>query len=709
MSSKRFAFVVVSAGLIVGLAQAAYVQVGLPLDQLPQEHDYQKTLRTYMATLTEADFAVEHKPIAVAPITDPEQLYRLWLLPLNPPRLGAAALPPAAFTLGALESQHGIRMPTTPNESQMMAWLAGWDYPGNPYRAMRAVKLRGFVLAAVDLMMLDYLYEHDPRGANRSDYLGGNLIWIGFTYRGVKDILPPEVRAAFEAGLKKHVLRLQKWGPTGLMTDMDLFASVGLRYVYEASADPEVRKIAEDYARLLYTDERYFHPAGYFVDNHCFDTSYNGISLYFATFAALASDWDFIRTAVDKAFRLRARLCFPDPAGGFSGPSHMSARCSSDPPRDQWQFPHRPYGSAMVTDESLYLAPLPTTQAMVIAHGRLITDINSQLSAARRVGTNSWCESHWSGFINFAHDYYKPGYYARRLKLEAEHSPLLKPVYQREGNFVETFERALTIVRFDTYAAAVHTGPVGAMDRRWGRPHGMGGGQLSAFWTPGTGPALLGRRRGIQGRTFDIVDEWRIWPVHAVSGLTASNEWLSSTRIRQPQLRARCSAKAADIEVSEAIPSYAPSNGLVQASSLRYDRRFKLTAEGVQVETAVRCTNGSLRMSELYETIPVFLRETPAQKASVISFKIGNSWTNATPEPCADVSEVRVERYTNAVVVTFAKPVRARLSPAVWQDGYQTQAECRAVLIDLLDPTERPADFKAAVVSYRITAEPGQP
>src|SRR5204863_3607084 len=139
--------------------------------------------------------------------------------------------------LGALQSAKGLALPASPAESQMLAWLAGWNYPGNPYRGSKALKLRAFVLAAVDLMMLDYLYEHDPQGADRSDFLGGNLIWLGYTYKNVKDVLPAPVRTAMETGLMKHVRRLQRWGPTGKMTDMDLFAPVGLCYVSQAIND----------------------------------------------------------------------------------------------------------------------------------------------------------------------------------------------------------------------------------------------------------------------------------------------------------------------------------------------------------------------------------------------------------------------------------------------------------------------------------------
>src|SRR5262249_486232 len=152
---------------------------------------------------------------------------------------------------------------------------------------------------------------------------------------------------------------------------MDLFAPVGLAYVASAVDDADIRRITEAYARRLFTDPRYFNPAGYFVDVGCFDTSYNGISLYFANWAALAGRSTFGRAAVDKAYRLRAPLGLPGPDGVAFGPSHMSSRTSADSPHDQWNFPHRPYAAALVTDEALHLAPLPTPEALRTAGERV--------------------------------------------------------------------------------------------------------------------------------------------------------------------------------------------------------------------------------------------------------------------------------------------------------------------------------------------------
>src|SRR5262249_36085538 len=133
----------------------AYVPAELTLNQLPQEHGYQQTLRTFMSTLRAKDFEVERKEIQVVPTNDSEELYRFWLLSLHLPPVTAATLPASGFTLSAIEAARGLVMPCPPVECQHLAWLTRWDYPGNVYRGSRPLQLRAFMLAATDMMMLD--------------------------------------------------------------------------------------------------------------------------------------------------------------------------------------------------------------------------------------------------------------------------------------------------------------------------------------------------------------------------------------------------------------------------------------------------------------------------------------------------------------------------------------------------------------------------
>jgi len=79
----------------------------------------------------------------------------------------------------------------------MLAWLADWDHPGNPYYGCGAIKTRAFVTAIVDMVMLDAWHESgaNPR-ANKSDFLGGTLLTK-------KDFIRDAVTTAYD--LRAHL------------------------------------------------------------------------------------------------------------------------------------------------------------------------------------------------------------------------------------------------------------------------------------------------------------------------------------------------------------------------------------------------------------------------------------------------------------------------------------------------------------------------
>src|SRR6185295_16908971 len=127
-------------------------------------------------------------------------------------------------------------------------------------------------------------------------------------------------------------------------------------------------------------------------------------------------------------YRLRAHLSFPSPDGTISGPSEMASRCSGDPPGDQWGFAPKTYASGMVTDEAFYIADLPDEASLKNAPTAVATGLNNVMSQPREPKPGPWRESHWSGELNFAYEFYKPGDYTRRAKLAKENSPLMKPL-----------------------------------------------------------------------------------------------------------------------------------------------------------------------------------------------------------------------------------------------------------------------------------------
>ena len=206
----------VAAGLIAMACCAAQARTPpeLPRARLPQDHEYQKVLRTFMATLKEADFQPEHKELAVVPLEgDEDSAFRMWVLSLMPPAVGAkrnyssVMLKSAHFTLESIEPHDLILRPHAHPEP--LVDLAGWDYAGNPYLGSRALKLRAFAVAALDMIMSDRLADTpDEKERPNQDQLAGLICRLAYVYPGFRDALPEEVRDAYLAGLRRHVRRL---------------------------------------------------------------------------------------------------------------------------------------------------------------------------------------------------------------------------------------------------------------------------------------------------------------------------------------------------------------------------------------------------------------------------------------------------------------------------------------------------------------------
>ena len=215
-------------------ADAAAAATPPPRTTLPQDHDYQRQLRAYMATLQEQDFAhgVTGKIAQPPDSSDPEVQYRNHIFTLmGQPLVGskrsvpAVNAPPRLFTLAAIETQAGVMRP--PVVPDALISLTQWDYAGNVYRDNRGLRLRAFVAAAMNLLMLDDYLDHTPASC-RSDFMAYQLVHAGASYPGFKDLLPPEVQAAYQAGLEKLARRILGWGPRGEEVHHDLIAPVGL-------------------------------------------------------------------------------------------------------------------------------------------------------------------------------------------------------------------------------------------------------------------------------------------------------------------------------------------------------------------------------------------------------------------------------------------------------------------------------------------------
>lgn len=709
---------------------------------LPQDHEYQRQLCAFMATLTEQDF--DHGvtgPLTTPPGSDdPEDQYRNFIFTqLGPPLVGskrgapAINAPPKLFTLAEIETPQGVLRP--PVYPDALISLVDWDYAGNVYHQNRALKLRSFVVAAINLMMLDDYLDRTPVDC-RADRMGYQLIYSGAPHHSVKDLLPEQARVAYETGLKKLARRIIGWGPRGDEIHQDLVAAVGLWYAARACRDPELSNDVEAYARTLFTDPKYFHPAGYSLERGGVDIGFQGNCNFFTTWAALVGDWPFAREAIDKAYRLRAHLILPEPDGKWTGPTHFNTRLSSPATIDQWEWGKmRDYCASLATDEAAHLVPLPDAETLAKAAATRAGEFNRQIAenpvkagngAAEtpyvyfqneEIGSSPWGWRLWANFhfpasLNFGHEFYPRGAYARRQKLVAENSPLLKSPFLRDELFVRDFAKAFTVVKQSSYSAIVHSGSVGdpaVADKleQFQGPLGLGGGQLSTFWTPTTGSVILGRRAGMtKDKSFDKIEDWRLWPIHAVSGCTADGKPFTTARILQTEVTSEMKNDKAIVTTAGVIPADQLGSKHVLSGRIDYTRTFHLEPDGVRIATSIQ-GDGRDEVAELFETLPVFLRDASLQAEAartVIEFQANQAWSLATDHWHEQVAAVKLSRFAGAVLISFDSPRRVKLSAAEWSDTWFTRAACRNIVIDLLESNDRPKTVDAATVSYRLQA-----
>jgi len=690
----------IKLGLAAALCAACLGAAATRAAQLPQKHEYQKALRDYIATLTEADFEVELKDVTYLPeyFQQVDTVGRYWMLFLDrqaeiPPDVGIC-LAPKYFTLKSIEAQDGIKMSGGRGafvDPKNMAWWTVWDYPGNPYYESKPVRRRAFVAAAVDMIMED---EH---GSRRSDFLGGCMIRWGYCYRVTKDSVPESARKAFAEGLTRLFDQLDRQTPRGSGgSDMEFFQLVGMWYAADALGGDFPRRALK---RAHLVIDRVTSKTGYELHGGAFDVSYQGIALRFLTWAATLYDDPNVDEALRKMLVLKSHLSLPEPDGKLLGPTHFNTGTAASAPADQWAWPSRDAAMAMIHDEALYTVwariGVPGEEALRARVKQRIERLGGGKPSEK--APSAWKHHHWVNTLNFAFDDYQTGFYARLVKLDGEDSSLTLPPFARNECFIRDLNGGgeFLAARFKDYGVVIHTG---AIATKWANGvSGKSGGSLSAFWTPQRGSAILGLCRATQSKT---PDEWNdkggrgpyTWGVHAITGRGKKGHYFSTARIRK--IASRYEIKGTDralVTVSgdlAASPWADPEDEL--KGEIPYSREFHLDASGLRVTSSL---GGALdgQVAELWEMLPVLV-------GGEISFRVDGEWQKAS-EMLVKADRVRLSRYDAAVSVVLDAPRPVKLSPdsGPRRDG---GLPVRNVMIDLL------GSEKAHQITYRIL--PGQ-
>ena len=731
-----------------------------PAVELPQDHPYQKVLRDYLKGLSAKDFGPgmtvwgETRRFGLEPqwIDTAEKAYPVWLAiadKMISPKTTVLVAPGEAFTLGSIEAPDGIHMdlPRSSDINPMTAiWWALWDYPGNPWKGEPTLFTRAFVMAAVDLIMMDDLINSPGGGAsNRSDFIGGRLGWLTWTYLHTRERVPAEVAQAFEDGLVRLLARMEEKGPDERTDNMNAKAVPAMAYLSQATPHPEIRRRAEAYAKRVASlrSPSRVHPVGVIHDAGGIEVSYNGIALYYLINGALATDWPFLRETVGQMLSFQGWMTLPEPDGYWIGPNHFNSRVGADAPNDQWGYLSRKIGSAMLYPQAHYLLlrphqhrdypllpPLGQMQAQLTAWAEKANAAEipafSGFGVWSRLPTGSWAPRY--PMIPL---YYQPGFYTRMQELIAKHDPSMLPPVLANDHFAQLLpdpailaERdpegktsdanTFFMVRRPSYYVISYTGHLG-----WHQYINWGGGGLSAYWTPEAGSLILGRSAGLD---YNDWDDWRIWPVHAVSGEISPGDAFSTARLNRKAMQVRYDRESANPKVTVSANlsnEYQPMmrkgfKGRLQGKN-RYEREIETLPEAVRVTLRLE-SDGQTALSELFESLPVYLgnnwlvgKRPETLKPTQIELETAGGWRPATPEYTPGVRRIRLTRFKGSAEIAFDQPRRVRLAPTEWIDqGRGNATRVRSIQIDLIDSETRPAPFPSTELRYTITNTAGK-
>ncbi|GAA5520539.1 hypothetical protein Asal01_00471 [Fodinibius salicampi] len=684
--------------------------------QLPQDHGYQGELRNYIGSLSEGDFELDLSPLTVETSyfdTDAE-IYQSWLVFGH----DASEFPPADgirvgsdyFTLDAIESGGSVHMTIGRGgwiSALATAFFADWNYEGNPHYDSRAVKLRAFVAASVDMMMQDQ--AHDEGNGDRSDFLGGQLIQWAYAYGVAKDELPESAKAAFEEGLIRMFEKLESWGPTGTHADMDTRAIPGVLYVARHVESQDLTQRAYDYIdRVL---DSHFRPAGYIDHGGAYDASYNGISLFHLNWGAYLSEYSPIVEALQQMTKLKAHLTFLDPDGDHNTPHHSNSSSAGDAAEDQWMRHFRNAGLAYWSDEGMALLG----EDNIADASTMISDMNFRSDFLNSSDgqedfddpdsstPGEWERRHWTVTnFNYTSLYYREDHYDRLRS--ATQRELTLP-FERGEKFIESFDDKFLSTRQKGYGTVLFNDRLSwwTSEGQTEELNGFGGGNISAFWTPATGTVLMGVARGTRHGGHDLQD-WPMWPVHALSGQTTGGAAFSSALQRHPEASYALNQDLPTVTVSGDLSNEwsDPTGGISGQAS--YQREFTIGEEELYVTTSVNGDSGT-EVEELYEILPVFRRNASDQSSDTqtqIAFEVDGSWEPAGTD-MKTVTRIRLQRFEGTVMIEFASPARVKLSS---EDFYinpssQSGAQVRNILIDLLG-SGGPAPLGGQAIEYRI-------
>jgi len=439
------------------------------------------------------------------------------------------------------------------------AWLYDLDIPtnggsgqGNDWYKAPNLGRRAMVVTAVDLMM---------RGiTGRADMMLRQLLGYVEAYRLAGEVLPSDVRDAFERAFSDYLDVIIDKGPHAVNTNLDSFGFKGMVHLYFAADSESLKtKCVQAVKRMLFgytdgeleTNHKLFASQNYSNDGGVFDPSgavlegsqpvwyYHGESQNsLAGMLAVAqdrsdgsinSDWQFLEEVVARTQEFRTWQIFPTLHKGDSkarrkGGKGYSGRTSGEKQQGAWPWKFLYLGDQL-SDPHKWAASLkqfrpvyPWKDELLPSESKMQTEINEALDFMNGEMQNTYANqpndwSGWTAWPKFIPYLPEEGWYSRLKTLQDADSPKLDPPAQRSGY---TWNKVLGSDQprspfgwsyMDTDSNGKRYGFFIEALQHQGKYGGWYGGKIETFWTEDAGVVWLSMR-GKSGCDRSGVDDY---------------------------------------------------------------------------------------------------------------------------------------------------------------------------------------------------------
>lgn len=734
---------------------------------LPQDHCYQWHLYDWLETLEIEDVDLPRGTISWdGYYADEKDLSRLYLTTghwFDDRPTFVITGEPRWFVLGK-NSGAGIEgagyVPDLNWSNQAAQWhdtdltLSGGGQ-GNPYFENPAICRRALVSAAVDMMMQDK--QHVDRENNRSDFLGGQLTAWGYSYNECKHLLDPDTRRwGFEEGFSRMLDKLNAWGPVHVNTNMDTRAVSAIAYVYMGTDDEAVRQKAIRTARMflfgsetgtfenLDNNDAIFRKAGYVGEAQGPETTYNGVSFnhLLEAYAVVEGDpaWSFMEPVVEKFIEFFVYQYFVDPDDYIDGPGGYSARTGGSFANDQQSFVWKYIAAATMhpTEKGLARKKLSTSLEYPVFGAmswqewtrnavKWYDDQDFGTQSADAPG--AWKHDHWPT----ATPYYPidPNWATSLRSLVADNDTRTQLPWRRDASFNKLFGDEFWAYK-STDGRTDFGWWVEHVPRKW-KYDSWAGGSLQTFWTEATGMLVMSKHNKSgdewspstpwdheDSRVFSVINGW---PAHHVWGYDDSSQAFTNAAWNDV---GAASVDATQVESGrpyvEITAGFADQrgwpDGVVDPAGAGYDlsrfslaSRFAAIDNGIEIHRSVS-TDGTISAKEMWETIPIYLRDGEQSESSetIISYWSGSGWAPLGTS-IVRTTKLRLTRRFDGVArdayIIFGEERGLKAGP-VWEGLYQTQNILQPVHIDLHGQPGTTKTLPATTeIQYRIvTTDP---